>query len=120
MATKTTSAGRTKKAKTKKKAASKKKASTKRKTTGKSKASKAKSGPAASISKADFRKKAELLQVEIVADGERTAEFDLEPREFSSGSFGWFASEKVSISVGGKRVRCQVSLNVTVIGSKNA
>jgi len=121
MATTTKTAGR--KAKTKRKASTKRKATTKRKAATKTRrkaSTKAKSGPAAAISKTEFKKKAELLQVQVLSEAGLAAEFDLDPREFSSGSFGWFASEKVSIPVGGTRVRCQMSVNLTVIGSKNA
>lgn len=41
-----------------------------------------------------------------------------EKREFSTGSVGWNGNGKVTLMVDGKPVRCQVSLNVTVIGSK--
>jgi hypothetical protein len=42
------------------------------------------------------------------------------PREFSTGSFGWYAGEKVIVDVGGTPVRVQVGLTLTVIGSKEA
>jgi hypothetical protein len=42
----------------------------------------------------------------------------LEPRQFSSGSFGWGFSGKIGHSVGGEAVKVQCSLNMTVVGSK--
>ena len=39
-------------------------------------------------------------------------------RQFSTGSLGWCHSGKVDVKVGDKIVRCQVGLNITVIGSK--
>jgi hypothetical protein len=41
------------------------------------------------------------------------------PKQFSTGSMGWFANGKVSLVVDGQPVMCQVSLNITVIGSKD-
>ena len=76
---------------------------------------------AVAISEADQDRLAALLaQAEDISAGKTVGELLLDPREFSSGSFGWFASEKVAIPVGKDRVRCQLSINVTVIGSKNS
>lgn len=44
----------------------------------------------------------------------------LEAKEFSTGSLGWFANGKVTVEVGGKRVMCQLGLNLTILGSKDA
>jgi hypothetical protein len=41
------------------------------------------------------------------------------PKQFSTGSFGFYANGKVSVLVDGVPVQCQVSLNITVIGSKD-
>jgi hypothetical protein len=40
------------------------------------------------------------------------------PKQFSTNSVGWFANGKVSLLVDGVPCMCQVSLNITVIGSK--
>ena len=40
------------------------------------------------------------------------------PKQFSTGSMGWFANGKVTVVIDGVPVLCQVGLNVTVIGSK--
>lgn len=39
---------------------------------------------------------------------------------FSTGSFGFYAGQKIGVKIGGKIVMCQVGLNITVIGSKPA
>jgi hypothetical protein len=41
-----------------------------------------------------------------------------EPREFSTGSFGWYYTGKVNIVVNGKTLPVQVGCNLTVVGSK--
>lgn len=41
-----------------------------------------------------------------------------EPKEFSTGSFGWYFSGKVNIEVNGKKLPVQVGCNMTVVGSK--
>lgn len=40
--------------------------------------------------------------------------------EFSTGSLGWNVNDKVEVEIGGKRVMCQLGLNLTIIGSKEA
>ena len=44
----------------------------------------------------------------------------LEVREFSTGSFGWYANGKVTLDVGGVSVKVQMGLNLTVVGSKES
>jgi hypothetical protein len=41
------------------------------------------------------------------------------PKNFSTGSFGWYATGKVVIEVDGVPCSCQVGLNLTVVGSKD-
>lgn len=65
------------------------------------------------LTRDEFNKKADEIIVVIAG-----REFNLEPREFSTGSLGWNLNEKVEVKVNGKTVKCQVGLNVTVIGSK--
>jgi hypothetical protein len=43
-----------------------------------------------------------------------------DPREFSTGSFGWYFTGKVSIVVNGTKLPVQVGCNLTVVGSKDA
>jgi hypothetical protein len=41
-----------------------------------------------------------------------------EPKEFSTGSLGWYLNGKVVIEIDGTPVSVQVGLNLTVVGSK--
>ena len=41
-----------------------------------------------------------------------------EPREFSTGSFGWYVNAKSPIEVDGKRLSIQIGMNMIVVGSK--
>jgi hypothetical protein len=43
---------------------------------------------------------------------------DAEPKEFSTGSLGWYLNAKVTVEVDGVRVPVQVGMNLTVVGSK--
>lgn len=65
------------------------------------------------ISRADFLAKAQPVKVEL--DG---FPMHATPREFSTGSFGWYVNGKATIQVDGKPINVQVGLNLTVIGSK--
>ena len=65
------------------------------------------------ITRSDFLAKAEPFK--LVIGG---AEIVASPREFSTGSFGWYYNGKVPITVDGKVLSVQVGLNLTVVGSK--
>jgi len=65
------------------------------------------------ISNADFLAKAGALTVKL---GE--VDVQAQVKQFSTGSVGYSYNGKMISLVNGKRVRCQVSLNITVIGSK--
>jgi hypothetical protein len=67
------------------------------------------------ISRTDFVTKAEPVKVEI-AGTTMTAD----AKEFSTGSFGWYLTGKVTILVDGKPLSVQVGANLTVVGSKEA
>lgn len=41
-------------------------------------------------------------------------------KEFSTGSFGWFLSDKVVITIDGVPCKVQVSASLIVVGSKEA
>lgn len=43
-----------------------------------------------------------------------------DPKEFSTGSFGWYANGRVTLTVDGQKVECMVGCTLTVIGSKDA
>ncbi|MCL6503051.1 MAG: hypothetical protein K6T86_10230 [Pirellulales bacterium] len=65
------------------------------------------------ITRAEF---AQLAQpIEVVIAGQAMA---AQPKEFSTGSLGWNANEKVTLQLGGHRVTVQVGLNLTIVGSK--
>lgn len=66
------------------------------------------------ISREDFLAKAEPLKIDLggfpmVAD----------PREFSTGSFGWYVNGKANLTVDGKNISVQVGMNLIVVGSKD-
>lgn len=67
------------------------------------------------VTRAQFKETAEPLKV--VINGQ---ELIADPKEFSTGSFGWFLNGKVLVPVGGKNVSVQVGINLTVVGSKEA
>lgn len=41
-----------------------------------------------------------------------------EVKEFSTGSFGWYLSGKMRVTIDGKPVTVQMGCNFTVVGSK--
>ncbi len=67
------------------------------------------------ISRSKFNEKAKALVVKI---GNTPILADV--KEFSTGSFGWFAGGKIVVEIDGEMVQVQVGLNLTVIGSKDA
>ena len=67
------------------------------------------------ISRSEFRKGAKPLCVNI--DGRPLV---ADPKEFSTGSFGYYYGGKITVTIDGQPVTVQVGLNMTVIGSKDA
>ena len=67
------------------------------------------------VTRREFRQHAVALPVQI---GELTLQADV--KEFSTNSLGWNLSEKKDVQLNGKKVHCQIGLNVTIIGSKEA
>jgi hypothetical protein len=65
------------------------------------------------ISKEDFNKHAVPLTVKI---GENV--MAASPKEFSTGSFGYYSNGKTVVEINGVAVTCQVGITVTAIGSK--
>ena len=65
------------------------------------------------ITRPEFREHAKALIVKI---GER--EYKAVPKEFSTGSLGWYLNNKVTVKVGDKTVTVQVGMNMTIVGSK--
>jgi hypothetical protein len=46
--------------------------------------------------------------------------YALNPQEFSTGSFGFYLSDKVTITIGDVPVKFQAGFNLTAVGSKPA
>jgi hypothetical protein len=67
------------------------------------------------ITRADFLAKAEPIKIDIGG-----SMLIAEPREFSTGSFGWYVNGKASLTVDGKAVATQVGMNLIIVGSKEA
>jgi hypothetical protein len=42
------------------------------------------------------------------------------PKEFSTGSLGWYGQGKIVMDINGVAVQVQVGVNLTVVGSKEA
>lgn len=55
--------------------------------------------------------------VEVVVNG---VPMLAEVKEFSTGSFGWYLGGKTVLKVGDTPVSVQISMNLTVVGSKDA
>jgi len=66
-----------------------------------------------SITRVDFWSKAKPITISI-----GNSQLDADPKEFSSGSLGWYAGGKMIVEVEGVRVSVQVGLNLTIVGSK--
>src|SRR3954466_3222173 len=65
------------------------------------------------ITREQFRTTAK--PVTVVINGK---EFTMPRKEFSTGSLGWYLTDKMTIEVGGQPVQVQIGLNLTIIGSK--
>lgn len=65
------------------------------------------------ISKDEFKTHAQPLQLKV--NGQTLV---ADPKEFSTGSFGWYFSGKITVEIDGKPVQVQAGLNLTVVGSK--
>jgi hypothetical protein len=65
------------------------------------------------ISRADFLAKAEPIKIDL-----NGFPLTADPREFSTGSFGWYVNAKAPVVIDGKTVQVQVGMNLTVVGSK--
>jgi hypothetical protein len=53
--------------------------------------------------------------VEVIINGTTML---ADPKEFSTGSLGWYLNGKTVIEVNGVKVTVQVGLNMTIVGSK--
>jgi hypothetical protein len=54
-------------------------------------------------------------KVQVTIEG-KTQSADI--REFSTGSIGWNVNDKQDVVINGVTYKCQVGLNVTIIGTK--
>ncbi len=66
------------------------------------------------ISREDFLAKAHSLKVDL-----NGFPMQADPREFSTGSFGFYFNGKVSIMIDGKPIQCQCQVSMQVVGSKD-
>lgn len=66
------------------------------------------------ISRADFLAKAQPLKIDL-----NGFTVTAEPREFSTGSFGYYFNGKAPVTVDGKNLTLQVGMNLIVVGSKD-
>jgi len=53
--------------------------------------------------------------VKVVINGK---EFEVARKEFSTGSLGWYLNDKMEVEIDGVKVKVQIGLNLTVVGSK--
>lgn len=65
------------------------------------------------VTRTEFNEQAQSVKVLI-----QGVEMEALPKEFSTGSFGWYLTGKLMLPVGEKKVNVQIGLNMTVIGSK--
>jgi hypothetical protein len=65
------------------------------------------------ITRADFHAKAKPVTVTIGSQ-----QMEVEPKEFSTGSLGWYLNGKTTLEIDGTRVSVQIGLNLTIVGSK--
>ncbi len=66
------------------------------------------------ISREQFREHAKPVTVKIAGGEERL----MDNKEFSTGSLGWGLNDKGVMTIDGKPCKVQISINVTIIGSK--
>lgn len=65
------------------------------------------------ISRKKFRDAVKPLSVTI--NGQT---MDVDPKEFATGSLGWYLGGKVAVTIDGVRCQVQVGLSMTLVGSK--
>lgn len=65
------------------------------------------------ITRPQFREKAKPVTVNIAG-----VPLQADTKEFSTGSIGWFLNGKTLIDVDGTPVSVQISLSMTIVGSK--
>jgi hypothetical protein len=65
------------------------------------------------VAREEFRNNAKAIKIMV-----NDVEMEAQPKEFSTGSFGWYLTGKIMLPVGEKKVNVQIGLNLTIIGSK--
>jgi hypothetical protein len=65
------------------------------------------------INRAQFRAGAKAVPI-VIAGATMLAD----PKEFSTGSLGWYLNGKAVIEVDGAPVSVQIGMNLTIVGSK--
>ncbi len=71
------------------------------------------------VSKEDFFKKAKPIQVLFQdSEGNLIGSATATLKEFSTGSYGWYFSGKITPTVEGTALETQTGLNMTAVGSK--
>ena len=65
------------------------------------------------ITRQQFRDSAKPLTVTV-----NNVPLVAEPKEFSTGSLGWYLTGKTAVEVDGVPVSVQIGMNLTVVGSK--
>ncbi len=65
------------------------------------------------ITRKQFRELAKAIKIQI---GNRDGLAVV--KEFSTGSLGWYMTDKLPIQIGEEIVQVQVGLNLTIVGSK--
>ena len=69
--------------------------------------------PGIGITRDQFR--ATAPSVKVVINGK---EFEVGKKEFSTGSLGWYLNDKMDVEIDGVKVKVQIGLNLTIVGSK--
>lgn len=65
------------------------------------------------LTRSHFRANAKPIRLNI-----DDLQLNLDPKEFSTGSLGWYANGKITVMLGDIPVRVQVGVNLTVVDSK--
>lgn len=68
------------------------------------------------VTRDEFRRKGPVF-IPVTIDGQAMS---AERKEFSTGSFGWHASGKLTVMIDGKPVKVQTNLSFVIVGSKTA
>lgn len=76
------------------------------------KPSNGKKGTQCPISRQQFKKAKGIV---VTVEGQS---INADPKEFSTGSLGWYTNGKVTIEVDGVPCKAQVGMNITIVGSK--